>query len=170
VRAGNVIGGGDWAEDRLVPDIVRGISSGEPILIRHPRAIRPWQNVLEPVRGCLLLGQLLYDHGQSYAEAWNFGPREDDMISVSEVAQRMIEHWGAGELTIQEETGGPHEAEFLKLDCSKARARLGWRPVLTLDVSLKMCVEWYRSYFESPELTSQMTLDLIQRYARAASK
>jgi CDP-glucose 4,6-dehydratase len=170
VRAGNVIGGGDWAEDRLVPDIVRGIFSGEPIIIRHPRAIRPWQNVLEPVRGCLLLGQLLNDHGQLFADAWNFGPREEDTVPVSDVARRMIKHWGAGELTIQEEAGGLYEAEFLKLDSSKARARLGWRPVLTLDESLKICVEWYKGYLENPELTPQITLDLIQRYTRAAGE
>jgi CDP-glucose 4,6-dehydratase len=170
VRAGNVVGGGDWAEDRLIPDIVRGISSGEHILVRHPMAIRPWQSVLEPVHGCLLLGQLLWDNGQTYAEAWNFGPRQEDMIPVFEVARRIVEHWGAGELTIQEDAGGPHEAEFLKLDCSKARARLGWQPVLNLDESLKMCVEWYRGYFENPEQTPQMTADLIQRYARAAGR
>jgi CDP-glucose 4,6-dehydratase len=169
-RAGNVIGGGDWAEDRLVPDIVRGISSGEPVLIRHPRAIRPWQNVLELVRGCLLLGQLLSDHGQAFAEAWNFGPREEDTVPVFDVARRMIEHWGAGELVIREEASGPHEAQALKLDCSKARARLGWRPVLTLDDSLKVCVEWYKGYFESPALTPQMTVDVIQRYMRAAGQ
>jgi CDP-glucose 4,6-dehydratase len=109
-------------------------------------------------------------YGQSFAEAWNLGPREEDMIPVSEVARRMVEYWGAGELTIQEEAGGPHEAEFLKLDCSKARARLGWRPVLTLDESLRMCVEWYRGYYEKPELTPQMTLDLIRRYTRAVGE
>jgi CDP-glucose 4,6-dehydratase len=170
VRAGNVIGGGDWAEDRLVPDIVRGITSGEPIIIRHPWAIRPWQNVLEPVRGLLLLGQLLHDQGQSFAEPWNFGPREEDMVPVCDVARRAIAYWGAGELIIQEEAGGPHEAQVLKLDCSKARVRLGWRPMLTLDESLKMCIKWYKGYFENPELAPQMTADFIHRYTRAASQ
>jgi CDP-glucose 4,6-dehydratase len=169
-RAGNVIGGGDWAEERLVPDIVRGITSGEPILIRRPRAIRPWQNVLEPVRGYLLLGQLLYGQGHSFGEAWNFGPREEDTVPVFELARRMIGHWGAGQLAIQEAADGPHEAESLKLDCSKARARLGWRPLLTLDEALKMCVEWYRGYFEDSESAPQMTVDQIQRYARAAGE
>ncbi len=163
-RAGNVIGGGDWADDRLVPDIIRGISSGKTIFIRRPTAIRPWQHVLEPVRGYLLLGQLLWERGASYAEAWNFGPREEDSISVLELAERMTRCWGKGSLTIQQNVGDPHEAHYLKLDCSKARARLGWRPVLTIDEAIRLSVEWYRAYLEDAESGFQITTTQIRQY------
>lgn len=148
-RAGNVIGGGDWAEDRLVPDIVRAILSGTPVIIRHPCAIRPWQHVLEPLRGYLMLGERLGTQGSGFAEAWNFGPSEKDVISVKELAQMVISLWGKGELSILEDKEGFYETSYLKLDCSKARARLGWVPLLSIDEALKMTVEWYQSFFEN---------------------
>ena len=168
-RAGNVIGGGDWAEDRLVPDIVRGISSGKPIVLRRPGAIRPWQHVLEPLRGYLMLGQLLWNAGQPYAQAWNFGPRDEDAISVAQLAERMVSFWGAGQLTFQQNPEEPHEAHYLKLDCSKARARLGWGPLLGVDEAVQWSVEWYRAYLEDPESARPITTSQIQSYMGKAS-
>ncbi len=170
VRAGNVIGGGDWAEDRLVPDIVRGISSGMPIALRHPAAVRPWQHVLEPIRGYLLVGQLLWERGARYAQAWNFGPREEDEISVLELAERMIACWKTGTLTIQENASDPHEAHFLKLDCGKARAELSWRPALTIDDTIRLSVEWYRAFLADPGSGFEMMESQIRHYMKRVSE
>ena len=162
-RAGNVIGGGDWSEDRLVPDIVRGISSGKPIVIRRPQSIRPWQHVLEPLRGYLLLAQRLVENGRSHAEAWNFGPREEDAIPVADLAQRMASLWGKGELKIEPDAG-VHEAQYLRLNCDKARLQLGWRPALALDQALEWSVEWYRDYYNNPSSACHSTQSQIERY------
>ncbi|MEP7125900.1 MAG: CDP-glucose 4,6-dehydratase [Byssovorax sp.] len=167
-RAGNVIGGGDWAEDRLIPDILRGILGGETIEIRNPRATRPWQHVLEPLSGYLLLAQRLFEGGQSFAEGWNFGPADADSVPVGEVARRLVETLGRGTLELWDAPpeGALHEAHALKLDCSKARSRLGWRPRLDFEGTLKLTAEWYRSTIEDPSTAKAMLDSQIDAYLR----
>lgn len=167
-RAGNVIGGGDWSPDRLVPDIVRGICSDRPIVIRRPGSIRPWQHVLEPIRGYLLLARKLFEHGNDYAEAWNFGPSEKDAIEVCDLAKRITAEWGKGELQVGGRATDVHEAQFLRLNSEKARRRLDWRPVLGLDLALEWTVHWYRKYYEQPQYAAQITMDQIEAYMHAA--
>lgn len=142
-RAGNVIGGGDWSEDRLIPDLVRGFLSGRPVAIRNPEATRPWQHVLEPLAGYLTLAQHLLERGDEFARAWNFGPAEEDAWPVGRLADAMATAWGNGASWVQDAVEHPHEAGYLKLDTSKARALLGWHPVLPLVESLPWVVEWY---------------------------
>jgi CDP-glucose 4,6-dehydratase len=163
-RAGNVIGGGDWSEDRLVPDIAKGIMSGRPILIRRPKSVRPWQHVLEPLRGYLLLAQRLWDQQQEYAEAWNFGPIDNDAIAVGELAERMIANWGEGEMNIQPDSDALHEAQMLRLDCRKAAERLGWTPRLELQRAVEWTVEWYRQYYRNPGSARMLTETQVKRY------
>jgi len=146
-RAGNVIGGGDWAEDRLVPDIVRAFVAGCPAAIRNPHAVRPWQHVLEPLSGYLTLAQQLVDQGQNFAEGWNFGPGDDDTRDVFWIVRHLAELWGNAASWQQDiETTKPHEAQQLRLDCAKARQRLGWRPRLNLSQALGWTVAWYRAH------------------------
>lgn len=144
-RAGNVIGGGDWCKDRLIPDLVRSASAGREPEIRNPAAIRPWQHVLEPLRGYLALAeQLAGERGRDYADAWNFGPGDGDAKPVEWVVQRFLAHWGAGEGWTRQSGDHPHEARWLKLDSSKAGGLLGWRPALGLDDALRSTADWYR--------------------------
>jgi CDP-glucose 4,6-dehydratase len=159
-RAGNVIGGGDFSEDRLVPDIVRGVAAGEPIVIRNPLATRPWQHVLEPLGGYLLLAQRLCEAPAAHEGGWNFGPRDGDTCAVGGVAERLIQQLGRGELRLvpPEHRSGPHEAQLLHLDISKARARLGWTPRLTLDETVALTARWYRAYLDDPA-SSRAELD-----------
>jgi len=145
-RAGNVIGGGDWAEDRLVPDIVRALSAGAAVLVRNPESIRPWQHVLEPLGGYLLLAERLATGGVAYEGGWNFGPRDDDARPVREIVGRCCSLWGPDASWEHVQASGPHEARYLKLDCSKAAAYLGWRPVWTLDTAIDMIVHWHRAH------------------------
>ncbi|MGE0811051.1 MAG: CDP-glucose 4,6-dehydratase [Immundisolibacter sp.] len=145
-RAGNVIGGGDWAEDRLIPDILRAIAAGEPVAIRNPGAIRPWQHVLEPLSGYLLLAQRLVEEGPAHAEAWNFGPAETDARPVQWIVERLTKTWGEGASWQPDSAPQPHEAQCLKLDCAKANARLGWRPRWPLERALDTIVEWHRAH------------------------
>ncbi|MFJ8064176.1 CDP-glucose 4,6-dehydratase [Psychrobacillus sp. NPDC096426] len=145
-RAGNVIGGGDWAEDRLIPDCINSLVSDEPIIIRNPNAIRPWQHVLEPLSGYLLLAEKLFNHGPEYAEAWNFGPNDEDAKPVEWIVQKMIEKWN-GEASYKLDGGKhPHEAGYLKLDCSKAKIKLGWQPQWNLETTIEKIVEWNTQY------------------------
>jgi len=152
VRAGNVIGGGDWALDRLVPDVLRAFESDRPVIIRNPHAIRPWQHVLEPLSGYLTLAQRLWEHGPVYAEGWNFGPNDDDARPVSWIIEKLVGAWGAGASWQLDGADHPHEAGWLKLDCSKARVRLGWRPRWTLDQALTQIVFWHRSWLASEDM------------------
>jgi CDP-glucose 4,6-dehydratase len=145
-RAGNVIGGGDWALDRLVPDIMAGFSNGKSVTIRNPTAIRPWQHVLEPLAGYLMLAEKLFDRPADFSEGWNFGPRDEDAKQVSWVVCRLAELWGADAKWTTSSTTEAHEAGILKLDCSKARARLGWTPRLDLDDALGWVIEWHRAH------------------------
>jgi CDP-glucose 4,6-dehydratase len=144
VRAGNVIGGGDWAEGRLVPDIMRAFLAERPVRIRNPRAIRPWQHVLEPLRGYIRVAESLCDEGISNSGAWNFGPEHSDAQPVEWVVRELAEAWGEGARWELDGTEHPHEAQNLKLDWSKAQARLGWSPVLRLKDALAMTAEWYK--------------------------
>lgn len=145
VRAGNVIGGGDWARDRLVPDIMRAFLDGRPVTVRNPGAIRPWQHVLDPLNGYLLLAEKLWEGGAAFAEAWNFGPPAEDAKTVSWIVNRLSAEWGEGAGCEHDRAGQPHEAGVLKLDSSKARVRLGWRPRLSLAAALEWVVAWYRA-------------------------
>jgi CDP-glucose 4,6-dehydratase len=145
-RAGNVIGGGDWATDRLLPDVIRSLLAGEPVRIRNPHAIRPWQHVLEPLSGYLALAQNLYEGGACFAEGWNFGPRAEDTRPVEWIVQRMCRQWGAGSRYEIDQGEHPHEAHYLKLDCSKAGSRLDWHPRWGLEKALDSIIEWTQHY------------------------
>jgi CDP-glucose 4,6-dehydratase len=164
-RAGNVIGGGDWGEDRLVPDLMRAAMNGEPARIRNRNAIRPWQHVLNPLSGYLALAQALWDSSQ-YACAWNFGPPEQDARPVGWVVERVSELWPQ-DLRWEEDAGlHPHEANYLKLDSSMARARLGWQPPLSLEAALEATVDWYRELGERADMRA-VTLGQIEALAYA---
>lgn len=151
-RAGNVIGGGDWALDRLVPDILRALQQGAPVMVRNPNAVRPWQHVLEPLSGYLLLAQSLYEHGQVDAEGWNFGPAEEDARPVQWIVERLCNLWGGGASWTLQQGHHPHEAHFLKLDISKARQRLQWVPSWTLEVALDRIVEWNQVWLSGADM------------------
>ncbi|GHT33602.1 CDP-glucose 4,6-dehydratase [Bacteroidia bacterium] len=144
-RAGNVIGGGDWAEDRLIPDFIRAINNQQTVHIRSPYAIRPWQHVLEPLSGYLLLGAKLFTEGCSFAEGWNFGPDDSDAKPVEWIIKRICDLWGEEASYQIDTTPQPHEATYLKLDCSKAKACLGWQPRWTIDTTLQSIVEWTKA-------------------------
>jgi CDP-glucose 4,6-dehydratase len=149
VRAGNVIGGGDWAEDRLIPDIIRAFQAGERVEIRNPHAIRPWQHVLEPLSGYMQLAELLTNKGSEYAEAWNFGPKEEDARPVQWIVEQMAEQWGKNTSWIVGEDDNPHEANHLKLDCTKAHTRLNWHPKWSLSQALLKIVQWHKLEYEN---------------------
>lgn len=163
-RAGNVIGGGDWAEDRLVPDLMQAAAAGRPAPVRHPEAVRPWQFVLEPLRGYLALGHALVERGQAVAEAWNFGPRDADAVPVRDVVARVGAHWERVDARLATAAAGPHEAHSLRLDCTKSRRRLGWEPVLTLNEAVEMTVAWYRGYYEDPRSAPAMVAEQLTAY------
>lgn len=146
VRAGNVIGGGDWAQDRLVPDLMRSFAGGAPAVIRYPDAVRPWQHVLEPLGGYLALAQRLVQDGPAWGEAWNFGPADSDTQPVGWIADRLAALWGHGASWKLEPGAQPHEAALLRLDCAKARERLGWQPRWTLAQALEAIAEWHAGY------------------------
>lgn len=164
VRAGNVIGGGDWAEDRLVPDIMRGILGNRPIKIRHPDAIRPWQYVLEPLNGYLTLAEHLWDHGPNYVGAWNFGPNEDDLKPVSWLIDKISKKWG-DKISWHLEKDGLHEASILKLDCNKAKTKLGWNPKTSLESAINFVVNWYKNYAENKDVR-RYTEEQIETFVR----
>lgn len=154
-RAGNVIGGGDWATDRLVPDIIRSLLAGAPVQIRNPHAIRPWQHVLEPLSGYLLLAQRLFESGARFAQGWNFGPLEEDAQPVEWLTDRLCTEWGEGACYELDRGNHPHEAHYLKLDCSKARTELGWRPRWGLEQALASIVAWTRVYRSGGDLRKE---------------
>jgi len=162
-RAGNVIGGGDWADDRLIPDIMRAITEGKPVNIRNPHAIRPWQHVLEPLSGYLVLAQKLYEEGAVYAEGWNFGPNDEDAKPVQWIVEKLTHAWGEGARWVVDGGNHPHEAHYLKLDCSKAKSRLGWHPRWSLEEALVAIVEWQRNYRDGKAIKA-VTLDQIRQY------
>lgn len=146
VRAGNVIGGGDWAVDRIIPDCIRAIETGKPIEIRSPHSVRPWQHVLEPLSGYMLLAKKMWEQPTEYCEAWNFGPHMESISTVWEVASKVIENYGKGELRDLSLPNALHEAKLLMLDISKAKFRLDWEPRLNIDQTIALTVEWYKHY------------------------
>jgi CDP-glucose 4,6-dehydratase len=164
-RAGNVIGGGDWAQDRLICDCVGALLVGKKILLRNPAAIRPWQHVLEPLSGYLRLAQKLWEGGSHFAEAWNFGPYDDDAQPVEWVVQRLCRKWGNGASYAVAEGRHPHEAHYLKLDCSKANALLGWRPRWKLEKALDSIIDWTLAY-QAGEDMREVTLRQIMDFER----
>ena len=162
-RAGNVIGGGDWAEDRLIPDILRAFEKKQPVIIRNPLATRPWQHVLEPISGYLTLAEKLFNEGDVYAEGWNFGPRDEDVKPVEWILNRLVKHWGQGASWQLDNNPQPHEAQLLELDISKATAKLKWHPRWTLAETLDSIVEWHQCWLRSDDIR-QMTLDQIAKH------
>jgi CDP-glucose 4,6-dehydratase len=147
-RAGNVLGGGDWALDRLVPDVLRAFERGNAVVVRSPNATRPWQHVLEPLSGYLMLAEKLYTEGQAWAEPWNFGPNEDDVRPVQWIVEQIAQSWGNGASWQLDSKNHPHEANYLKLDISKAKSRLGWHPKWTLLEALSNVTSWHRFWLE----------------------
>jgi CDP-glucose 4,6-dehydratase len=162
-RAGNVIGGGDWAADRIIPDMVRAAAAGKPVLVRNPRAVRPWQHVLEPICGYLQLAERLCAAPREFAEGWNFGSNEEDAVPVETIVSTMARLWGPPAGWTADKGPHPHEAHFLKLDSTKARARLGWRPRLPLQTALEWTVRWYKKQAQGAD-ARQLTLAQIERY------
>ncbi|SFV65306.1 Similar to CDP-glucose 4,6-dehydratase [hydrothermal vent metagenome] len=157
-RAGNVIGGGDWAEDRLIPDIMRAVDKDEQVEIRSPNSTRPWQHVLEPLSGYLLVGQKLLEGKREFAEGWNFGPSDEDSITVKEVVEYIKEYWDKIEYIINEDKNALHEANLLKLDCSKAHFKLGWRARWDSQTTFEKTVTWYREFYEKKSVSSKEQL------------
>ena len=166
-RAGNVIGGGDWAEDRLIPDILRAFDAGRPVPIRNPVSTRPWQHVIEPLAGYLDLAEALWTDGPAHAEGWNFGPRDEDARPVRTIVERMAELWGEGADWSVDAGPHPHEARYLKLDISKARARLGWQPRWTLEDALGRIVVWHKAWAAGADMRAHCLAD-IHDYSRGA--
>ena len=160
-RAGNVIGGGDWADDRLIPDFIRAIIKGERVKIRNPLAIRPWQHVLEPLSGYLNLCEKLYSDGPAFSQGWNFGANDSDARNVEWITNKICEIWGEGANYSLDRTVQPHEANYLKLDCSKAKTLLGWRPQWDIDTAIRMIVDWTKAYLNNSDMyqTSQKQIE-----------
>lgn len=146
VRAGNVIGGGDWALDRIIPDCIKALEAGKPIEIRSPKAVRPWQHVLEPLSGYMLLAQKMWNEPTRYCEGWNFGPRAESITPVWKVAEKVIENYGTGELKDMSDPNALHEAKLLMLDISKAKFQLGWEPRMNISQCVELTVDWYKRY------------------------
>ncbi|MFC4701024.1 CDP-glucose 4,6-dehydratase [Glaciecola siphonariae] len=152
VRAGNVIGGGDWAKDRLIPDILNSFERKESVNIRSPFAVRPWQHVLEPLSGYLIVAQKLYNDGCDFAEGWNFGPDDKDARPVKHIVEELVRLWGDDASWILDESPHPHEATYLKLDCSKANSKLNWNPVWNLDSTLEKIVKWHKAWLANKDM------------------
>lgn len=162
-RAGNVIGGGDWAVDRLIPDIMHAIMQGEPVNIRNPHSIRPWQHVLEPLSGYLLLAQKLYEEGADFAEGWNFGPNDTDAKPVQWVVESLTRAWGEGASWKLDGMEHPHEAHYLKLDCSKAKSLLNWAPRWTLEQTVQQICIWHKAFQVGADMQA-LCLHQINQY------
>jgi CDP-glucose 4,6-dehydratase len=162
VRAGNVIGGGDWADDRLIPDILRSFEKNEPVVIRNPKATRPWQHVLEPLSGYLILTQKLYKNQEEYAEGWNFGPNEQDVKPVDWILDKMIAKWPGSSWNL-DVNSNPHEASFLKLDITKAKSKLGWKPVWELSYTLEKIIAWHQAWLDKEDMKA-VCLAEIEEY------
>jgi CDP-glucose 4,6-dehydratase len=168
-RAGNVIGGGDWSEDRLIPDLVRGFRSGQPALIRRPGAIRPWQHVLESLHGYLMLAQELLSQPARFASAYNFGPSDEDIWPVERIANKLVDIWGNGASWIRDSVPSVHEDQVLRLDASKARVELGWVPKLKIESALEWTMAWYRAWNEGASM-AEFTEKQIDAYQKLLSR
>lgn len=151
-RAGNVVGGGDWALDRLIPDILRAFQKDQPVIIRSPDAVRPWQHVLEPLSGYLTLAQRLFEKPGNFAEGWNFGPNEEDAKPVSWILDRMVDAWPGSSWQLDQATNNPHEANYLKLDISKAKSKLNWQSTWDLKYTLENIVKWHRQWLSGDDM------------------
>ena len=171
-RAGNVIGGGDWGADRLVPDCIHALSRHQPIGIRNPHAIRPWQHVLEPLSGYLQLGAALWQNPQKYSGPWNFGPDDSSHLTVATMADRLIKYWGDGSWEDLSAPQALHEAKLLKLNCDKAHAGLNWHSVLTIDECLQMTADWYKIFYMAKPCDSmyEFCTKQIAEYAERVKK
>ena len=170
VRAGNVIGGGDWAEDRLIPDILKAFENKQPVVIRNPHATRPWQHVLEPLRGYFMLAEQLYnDDKKQFADGWNFGPVEDDAKPVQWIVEKMVGMWGSGASWQLDAGQHPHEANYLKLDISKVKKHLGWHPSWGLQTALQQIIEWHQAWL-SGQVMQQTCLNQINEYINCSNK
>lgn len=161
-RAGNVIGGGDWSDDRLIPDILKAFEKNEPVMVRNPMATRPWQHVLEPLSGYLILAQHLYEEGNDFAEGWNFGPKDEDCKSVSWILDKMVGKWGKGASWELDKNNNPHEAGYLKLDCSKAAMQLNWHPKWNLEYTLESIINWHQNYLSGKNSQEQCLLEIAK--------
>ncbi|HXT01563.1 MAG TPA: CDP-glucose 4,6-dehydratase [Elusimicrobiota bacterium] len=166
-RAGNVIGGGDWAEDRLLPDLVRAISGKTPVSIRKPESVRPWQHVLDPLSGYLTLARRLVEDGPNFAEGWNFGPREGDARSVKWVAEGFLRHWPQAPRIELAAGAQPHEAAYLRLDCSKAASRLAWTPRWDLEAALERTALWYQAFLAGKDMRAFTKTQIEEHLSRA---
>jgi CDP-glucose 4,6-dehydratase len=167
VRAGNVVGGGDWGENRLVPDLVRAAVRNDRAIIRNPKSVRPWQHVLEPLSGYLVLGQFLTQGKREFSGSWNFGSDEEDHLTVLEVVNQLRKSWPNIDFELRPKTQGPHEATFLKLDCSKARAELAWRILWKGTRMFQKTAEWYKAFYDGGRVLS---MDQLQEYAEDAKR
>jgi CDP-glucose 4,6-dehydratase len=168
VRAGNVIGGGDWAKDRLIPDIVTSFINNKPVEIRNPNAIRPWQYVLEPLGGYLLLAEKLWESGSKYGGGWNFGPEDKEGLSVINILESMAKLWGSGATWSIQPGDHPHEAQYLRLDCSKARTKIGWKTRWDIYDGLAATVDWYRDFAANSD-TNELCLRQIDQFMSSSS-
>lgn len=166
VRAGNVIGGGDWADDRLIPDILQAFTNKKKVEIRSPHAIRPWQHVLEPLSGYIMIAEKLYLEGSSFAEGWNFGPKDEDAQPVEKIVKHLTLSWGDGAEWFLSQEVHPHEANYLKLDCSKAKMRLNWQPVWDLETTLDKIVGWQKAWLNGENIKAY-TINEIKEYMTA---
>jgi CDP-glucose 4,6-dehydratase len=162
-RAGNVIGGGDWSEDRLIPDLIRGFQAGKPVLIRQPKSIRPWQHVLEPLHGYMKLAEKLLEEQEHFASSFNFGPSDEDAWPVERIATKLANLWGDGVSWQRDSNPGVHEAHYLRLDSSRARTELGWHPRLEIESALEWTVSWYRARHQGDNML-KITMDQIAKY------
>ena len=162
VRAGNVIGGGDWSKDRIVPDCIRALEAGIPIEVRSPKAVRPWEHVLEPLSGYMLLAQKMWENPTEYCEGWNFGPEQESVLTVWEVSTAIIENFGHGELKDISARKSLHEANLLMLDITKAKKRLGWKPRLDAKQCASLTSDWYKRY--QKEDVYDICIDEIQKF------
>lgn len=169
VRAGNVIGGGDWAKDRLIPDIMKAARKNEEVIIRSPRAIRPWQHVLEPLSGYLQLGWKLLEGRKEFADDWNFGPKDDSSISVKEIIEHSKKYWNKINYKVEENPNNPHEANLLKLDSSKARLKLRWKNIWDGHKTFEKTINWYKNYYENKRTLSEKDLNDYINDAKQAS-
>lgn len=162
VRAGNVIGGGDWAQDRIIPDCIKALEEGNPIYIRSPKAIRPWQHVLEPLSGYMHLATKIWNEPTKYCEGWNFGPKSESIASVWDIASKVIQNYGKGELEDLSDPNALHEAKLLMLDISKAKFELGWDPRMNIDQTIELTIDWYKRY--KTEDVYSLCLEQIKTY------
>jgi CDP-glucose 4,6-dehydratase len=161
-RAGNVIGGGDWSCDRLIPDAIRAFNHDEPVIIRNPQAIRPWQHVIEPLSGYLLLLENLFQHGDKFASAWNFGPQDSDTLSVSSVIEMMTKRWHRKASWRVVDAEQPHEAQLLRLDCRKAKERLDWSPRWSLEIAIEKTAEWHQAHHAQADMLALSLTQIAQ--------